>query len=459
MGVRLALRLALLLAAAAARPAGASAQAPLPAPGPMPPQGPPPPPGSVPPPMPWRPIPSPVPEDENQSALAIRVKRAIPISGAPIDDATILVRDGKIAAIGKIVEVPKGVRRVDYRDLIAMPGLVDAFSRAALGPGPRNRALGGAPGAPKLRDAIDPDDEALRLARRAGITAAGVVADARGAGILPGAAVRTFGAAGEDLVLREEAFFVFDFESSTSGKDTIRQSLEKAREEIEKAEKAKEAPASKPVASAPATAPAATAPASAPAPAPRPAAPPRPDPKLEAWVKVLKKERKLVTVINSPSEWLHFQDATRTFEFDRVIVSVPSIAAAAESLGAAKATVLLPAEEIVYEPFTRNRINAAAELRRAGATVILLPHADSRDGFESWLFKAGTLVRIGLTETDALEAVTRRPAELLGLGEKIGTLAAGRSADILFLDGHPFDASTRIRQVMVAGELVPEARL
>jgi imidazolonepropionase-like amidohydrolase len=81
---------------------------------------------------------------------------------------------------------------------------------------------------------------------------------------------------------------------------------------------------------------------------------------------------------------------------------------------------------------------------------------DTRDNYNNWLFKTGEMVKMGFPEKEALRAVTAIPAEILGMGDRAGALAIGHDADILFLDGAPFDASTQIRHVMIAGELVPE---
>ena len=61
--------------------------------------------------------------------------------------------------------------------------------------------------------------------------------------------------------------------------------------------------------------------------------------------------------------------------------------------------------------------------------------------------------RFGLGEAEALAAITRVPASLLGLGERLGTIAPGRAADLVVLNGPPLQWSTTVRGVILDGRL------
>jgi hypothetical protein len=419
-----------------------------------------------PPPMPWRPLPPAVPEDPSGDAVAIHVNRAITVSGEPIEDATILVRGGKIVSIGKLVDVPHGAKHIEYSDGVAMPGLVMAMARSGFVRPPV------AGPASKAKDGIDITSESYRWAARSGITTMAVVPSGQG---IPGQAsvIRTRAKSIDDATRREESFLVSTFEGGTASKDGMRRAFESAKEEMERFEKAQKEAATPPPPpkEAPASAPAggtATQPATQPAP---PKAPPKLDPRQEPMVKVLKKEKKLLTMFASPigfgfggggsasaSDILHFHDAVKQFEYDRIYSTGPGVVLVADKVAAVHASVLL-ASEMWYEPNTRIRINPAEELRRAGVKFALLPTQESREGFQEWMFKIGELVKYGLPEKEAYRAVTLTPAELLGLGDQIGALAAGHDADIVIFNGNPFDTSTKIRAVMIAGEMIPEDEL
>jgi imidazolonepropionase-like amidohydrolase len=186
-------------------------------------------------------------------------------------------------------------------------------------------------------------------------------------------------------------------------------------------------------------------------------------------IKVLKKEKALWTQVGTggggfgggsgastpAAEIVHFNDAMKKFELDRVYYGGANAALVVDAIKDVKARMVMPAEESTFEPYTRFRLNGAEELRRAGVSVAFVPNADTPDGYKNWLYKAGQMVRYGFPAKDALRALTLTPAEFLGLADQVGSLAAGREADILFLDGPPFDVSTKVRNVMIAGELVP----
>ena len=67
-------------------------------------------------------------------------------------------------------------------------------------------------------------------------------------------------------------------------------------------------------------------------------------------------------------------------------------------------------------------------------------------------------VRCGLPAEVALKAVTRVPAEILGIEDRVGTIAAGRDADLVALSGDPLSLTTKIRWVMVDGVIQYEAK-
>lgn len=59
--------------------------------------------------------------------------------------------------------------------------------------------------------------------------------------------------------------------------------------------------------------------------------------------------------------------------------------------------------------------------------------------------------RSGLSERTVLEAITRVPAELLGVGDRVGSIAPGRDADLLVLTGNPLNTTTHVQRVYVGG--------
>jgi len=66
---------------------------------------------------------------------------------------------------------------------------------------------------------------------------------------------------------------------------------------------------------------------------------------------------------------------------------------------------------------------------------------------------AGLAVKDGMDEGEALKAITINPAEILGIADRVGSLAPGKDADVVVLTGHPLDWRTRVELVLVNGEI------
>ncbi|HLY07902.1 MAG TPA: amidohydrolase family protein [Planctomycetota bacterium] len=101
-------------------------------------------------------------------------------------------------------------------------------------------------------------------------------------------------------------------------------------------------------------------------------------------------------------------------------------------------------------------LEGAAVLARAGVRFALIAPEDppARDP----LFLAAAAVRSGLSEPAALAAVTLAPADILGVADRVGSIAKGRDADLVFLSGDPFAPGSAVTRVMVDGDFVFERK-
>jgi len=94
----------------------------------------------------------------------------------------------------------------------------------------------------------------------------------------------------------------------------------------------------------------------------------------------------------------------------------------------------------------------AAALHQAGVRFAL--GTDESADVRNLPEHAAIAVAYGLAPDAALEAVTRRPAEILGLGDEMGTLDPGKRADLLVTDGNPLQPLTHIETMFIAGHEV-----
>ena len=68
---------------------------------------------------------------EEASVVAIKAGKIFPMTSAPIQDGVVLIRDGKIEAVGKELQIPDDAEVIDATDKMVIPGLIDAFTTLA----------------------------------------------------------------------------------------------------------------------------------------------------------------------------------------------------------------------------------------------------------------------------------------------------------------------------------------
>jgi imidazolonepropionase-like amidohydrolase len=356
----------------------------------------------------------------DEEILAITNARIITVAKGEIESGTIVIKGGKIDAVGADVKPPAGARVVDGKGLVAFPGLVNPCSRLGLSEGPT-----GAPGSSPQHlayDELNPSLDVYGQAARTGATT--FVLMPSGGGIAgQGAALKPVGWTRDDLVIEKSAVLRILLQPGTASKEALRQALDAGRKAIE-AEKKTPAP--------------------------------KPDDRTAALARFLKGELPALVEVPSASEFLHFWQVMEPYADLKpriVFLANPDAYKAASELGSRKARVILrPA--VGLAPFTRERINVAAELAKAGAEVALAPPSDTPEGLQAWLFRVAELVKYGLPRDAALRSVTIVPAQMAGLDKRVGSIEAGKDADVLLFSADPLSSQARLREVYINGKSV-----
>jgi hypothetical protein len=135
-----------------------------------------------------------------------------------------------------------------------------------------------------------------------------------------------------------------------------------------------------------------------------------------------------------------------------VLLNAEEAFAVADELKAAKVGVVAPPRMMR----TRDRVsyNQAADLSRRGVSVAL--QSDAEDAARNLPLMALFGVRQGLGGDAALRALTLDAAKMFKIEDRVGSLEAGKDADILIFSGHPFDADSRLQRVIISGREVPD---
>jgi hypothetical protein len=357
-----------------------------------------------------------LPQQSEEETIALTNLRIMTITRGTIDSGTILIKGGKIAAIGAEVKTSERARIVESRGLVAFPGLVHPYSRLGLPDAP------GATGATPQHlafDELNPASEAFGPAARSGVTT--YVLQPTGSGIAgQAAAMKPSGWTREEQVIEKSAALRIVLEPGTAGKEALRQSLEAGKKAIEGEKKSPPAKA---------------------------------DDKAAVLAKFLKGELPALVEVPGPAELLHFWQVLEPFaEFKpRVAFAASSdVYKAASDLGSRKARVVLR-PLVTFAPYTRERINTAAELVNAGVEVAFAPMSDAPEALQGCFFRIAELVKYGLPREAALRGVTIVPAEIAGIEKRVGSLEVGKDADLLLFSGDPLSPQSRLREVYING--------
>lgn len=359
------------------------------------------------------------PPAAEEDCVAITGVRILTVSHGEIESGTILLHGGKIAAVGEEVKAPPGARVVDRKGWTAFPGMVNALSRLGMGDAPSSG--GGA--SHQALDEFNPVSEAIPAAARSGVTLFAL--QPSGTGIAGrGAFVKPVGWSRSQQVLEKKSFLRIVLQQGTAPKDALRQALEGARKAMD-SDKAKL------------------------------------DERTAPLVQFLKGDLVGVVEVGAPAELLHFWQILDSFpDFTpRLVLSVtPEAYKAASLLGARKAKVLLR-PVLAFAPFTRERINTAAELVKAGVEVAFAPGSDAPETLDGLFFRVAELVKYGLPREAGLRALTLAPAQMLGIEDRCGSLEAGKDADLILLSGDPLSPQSQVKEVYVNGRpVLPEDR-
>ncbi len=374
--------------------------------------------------------------------------RIIPITGDEIPIGTILIEGKKIIVVGQAdkVLIPAEAKQVDCKGRVMMPGLICTHSHI----GGSFAADGSGPVQPGVRvlDSINIRDSGFKRALAGGLTTLN---------IMPGSGHLTSGqtiyvklrfAEGgpstvEDILIRDaqgdylgglkmangtnsmhEAPF-----PGTRGKSAflMRQEFIKAREYHAKNANAAGDDAEMP---------------------------PR-DLHLESLVEVLQGKRIVHHHTHRHDDIMTVIRLSREFNFRVVLHHVSDGWKVADEIAAAGvpcSMIMIDSPggklEARYLTFETGKILEQAGVRTAFHTDD--PILDSRYFFRS----AALAVRAGMSRKAALEGLTLAGAEMLDLHDRVGSLEAGKDADLILLDGDPLSVYTKVLETWVEGRRV-----
>jgi imidazolonepropionase-like amidohydrolase len=368
-----------------------------------------------------------------------------------VKQGNILIDDeGRIAGVGDIA-IPEGTEVIDAFGKIVMPGMIDAHGHA----GVYEEAIGweGADGneavdpiTPQLRalDGINPHDEGICEALEAGVTTMCVLPGSANVIGGQGVIIHMYGNTVEDMIIGEGGLKVAFGENPKrvySGQkkspstrmataSLLREQLVKAQNYLAKLEKAKDDPDK---------------------------APER-DLKMEALVRVLKKEIPLRAHAHRADDIITALRIADEFGVDIIIEHCTEGHKIAEELGNRKVRAVIgPTMTNRSKVEVRERDYSTLRTLWENGVQIAITMDHPVIHVQYLNISAALAVKAGLPREEALKAVTINPARILGIDDRYGSLEEGKLADIVLWSGDPLDIMSRVEQVFIHGKLVYKA--
>jgi len=382
--------------------------------------------------------------------VVFRGATVVPISGPAIENGVVVVRDGRIAAVGTAddVPIPDDAGQVfDLEGRVLMPGLVDTHSHlGGVSGGDRSAALH--PGVRAL-DGVDVQDESFWRARAGGLTTVNVMP---GSGhLMSGQTV--YLKLRKDPVRIEDWLFCDDPIDGICGSMKMANGTNSMRGEPFPGTRAKSAAMVRELFVQAEDYAAALAEASDGS-----GNAPTRDLGLEGVADVIAGTRRVQFHTHRHDDIATVLRLREEFGFRPVIQHGTESWMLADELAAAGIGVSFTLVDSPggKEEVLRMRMDAPAILERAGVDVSLNTDdwiTDSR----LLLRTAAMAVRAGMSRDGALEAVTLASARQLGLDDRIGSLEPGKDADLVILSGDPFSVHTQVLETWVEGERVYDA--
>jgi imidazolonepropionase-like amidohydrolase len=362
-----------------------------------------------------------------------------------LEHATVVLRGGKIAAIGPNVAIPEDAVRIDGSGKVVTPGLFDPLSRFGLVEvsqvkETRDFSVEGKKFSASfdVAPSINPSSTLIPINRVAGVTRAAVVPSAseKGTVIAGRAAIISLGATEHFLLRTPAALFVaFGEEGARIAGGSRSAALLFLREALQDAKDYRSNRAAYDSARR------------------RTYSLGRLD--LEALVPVLSGEIPVIVGVDRASDIRAAIALAKEFGLRLVVAGGAEGSLVAEELARAKVPVILnPLQDLpsAFESLGSSLENAA-RLVHAGV-VVAFETGDSHNA-RNLTQLAGNAVANGLPYEEGLRAIMQNPARIYAMDDRVGSLSVGKDADVVVWSGDPLEVTTAAEDVFIGGSRIP----
>ena len=370
--------------------------------------------------------------------IAITGGTVYPVSGPKIANATVLIRDGKIAAVGINVAVPSDATRIDAAGKWVTPGLIDGGGQMGLVEisavsGTREGSLSGdtVAAAFNVAEGLNPASMLIPVTRVEGVTTTLAAPEGH---LISGQAVLVDldGGTIEQMLVKSPVGMVARL--NEDGKDeaggsraglaqrlrrVFNDALEYGRRKADYG-RAQIQPLSGSAAD------------------------------LEALLPVLRGQLPLIARANRKSDIETALRIAQEYKLKLILADVAEAWEIADEIARAGVPVLVqPLDNIPSYDALGIRYENAALLAKARVKVVLM-ETDTHNA-RNLRQQAGNAVSYGMSWDQALRAVTLSPAEVFGVADRYGSIEPGKVANVVVWSGDPFEFTTGVEHVLIRG--------
>jgi imidazolonepropionase-like amidohydrolase len=386
---------------------------------------------------------------DRPTVYAITNATIVPVVGPRITNGTVVIRDGKIAAVGTGIAVPAGAQVIDARGMFVYPGMIDSGTQLGLVEigsvpgGQDNQELGQFNPQDNVLSAVNPHSAHIGITRANGVTS--VITSAQG-GLIQGYAALIDMAGWTPYEMEEsgKAAMVMTFPrvggrgrfgggggrfgGQQENPETQNRQVQELYGYLRNAKAYNE----------------------------------RPNPAVQnrayaALGPALKGEMPVVFDVDTEGQIRGVLALADTFKLKVVLRGAQDAWMLADTLAARKIPVVVgpttqvPSGDSPYDAVYAN----PGVLARAGVTIAF-QSADGGEGNARNLpYNAALATAYGLDPEEALKAVTINPAKIWGVGDKLGSIEPGKTANLFVTTGDPLDVRSLVKHVFIKGALQP----
>ncbi len=385
-----------------------------------------------------------------KGTFALTNATIITITNGTVTNGSLVIQNGKIAALGTNVSIPSDAQTIDCSGLHIYPGMIDGGTQLGLAEVSAvsltvdHNEIGDIKPHMQALTAVNPNSTSIPVTRVSGVTSA-IVAPT--GGIIPGTAalINLVGYTPEQMSVGFKAVCINFPSSAGRGRFDRRSEEDRKKEETKQLKKLndiwEQASLYAKIDSAAQN---------------NPANQPEYKPEMEAMLPVMRGKIPALIQVNREKD---IESAIRWVQAKKVKAIFAGVREGwrvADKLAAAKIPVIvgpvLSTPTRASDRYDRPYANPGL-MQKAGVKVAL--RTNDSENVRNLPFNAGFAAAYGMGKEEALKAVTIVPAELFGVADQLGSLEVGKIANLFVADGDPFETKTQIKYLFIEGWSIP----